>query len=164
MKNVINRAITAEKPKSFFALLSVVFFAVTCTLLVSCEPMYNTGTYYYSYYLVNGTSSPIEVKWDKEYYGLNAGDTIVFHHYCFSEKGDNLFSLHRPTLEDGYEGQIDVQNCTVLYQNNLLKVDYSQTSSFLYKANYTGIQHPQSVFVYEYYFTIDEAYISSIPQ
>ena len=152
------------KLKSFSALLSGVFFVLICMLFVSCEPMYNTGTYYYSYYLVNGTSSPMEINWDSENHAVNAGDTLVFHHYCSSEKGDDLFSMHRPTLEDGYVGQIDVQNCTILYQSKLLKVDYSQTNSFLYKANYSGIQHPKSVFVYEYYFTIDETYLSSVPQ
>ena len=144
-----------------FLLLSL---CVSAMLLVSCEPMYNTGTYYYSYFLVNGTTSQIDLKWDKGHCSINPNDTIVFHHYCSSDKGDDLFSMHRPTLEDGYEGQIDVQYCTILYHDSIYNIDSNQHHSFLWCANYTGYQHPQSVFVYEYYFTIDESYVVTLRQ
>ena len=138
--------------------------AALAMLLTSCEPMYNTGTYYYSYFLVNGTISQIDVKWDKGHCSINSGDTIVFYHYCSSDKGDDLFSMHRPTLEDGYEGQIDVRNCTILYQDSIYNIDNNRDDSFLMCANYSGYQHPQSVFVFEYYFTIDESYVATLRQ
>ena len=144
----------------FLASLSVVLFA-------SChrQPKYNSGEYWYTYYLVNKTSSPITLEWldNSRNYNMAVRDTTMLHAYGVVEQHDDLFQLHRPSLTDGYEGQIQVGEWILTYQDKKYKRDDTQENSFMNCANYQGYESPMSVFIYDYYFNIDEEYISTLP-
>lgn len=148
----------------FFVLLT----CLSALLLVSCEQeaKYKSGMYYYRYYLVNGTSSTINLEGvtiDNKNWEMAPNDTVTFVSSINQYTGDELIYLHRPSLEDGYHGEICQAEYKLTYQNKTYTVDESQKNSFAICANYQGIQNPKSDFIYDYYFIIDEDYIATLP-
>ena len=152
--------------------LIVLAACLSAVLFSSCEQSktYTSGKYFYYYYLVNKTSSPVEVTCGKQDWLLLVNDTA---NIAYDEKVNEISNeqpyevaveqLVRPSIEDGYQGTIDQGNFTLTYQNKVYVIDDAQANSFLRCANYKGIQSPKSDFIYDYYFVIDEDYIATLP-
>lgn len=150
----------------------VLIVGLTVLLLSSCENhrTYSSGNYLYYYYLANKTSSPVSITNASQYWQLIADDTV---NIAWDEKEEKVtdipfdeavYQLHRPSLEDGYVGTLGFEGDVLLtYLGKRYRVDATQPNSFLLRANYKGIQSPKSAFIYEYYFTIDEDYIATLP-
>lgn len=142
--------------------------ACFCALLfVSChhQYMYDSGEYAYNYYLVNKTSSPITLEWVNNHKNLYiaVNDTVELMLSSSEYHADDLQQLYRPSLEDGYEHWIQRGEWILTYQDKKYKIDDTQENSFTVCANYRGHESPKSVFIYEYYFDIDEEYIATLP-
>ena len=148
----------------------ILLACVSALVLVSCgDPIlpYHSGNYWYEYYIVNGTTSPITIQKEGERYSQNIGakDTVCIMITGSSNQGEDFTQVHRPTLEEGYEWMVYAgKTYRLTYQDKVYAVDDEQTNSFKYCANYQGNVSDRSVFIYEYYFVIDDAFIATLPQ
>ena len=52
---------------------------------------------------------------------------------------------------------------TLTYQDKVYEINETQENTFTHCANYNGYENPKSVFLYDYFFVIDEAYIATLP-
>ena len=141
--------------------------SLTAILVISCQPQekYRSGTYYYRYHIINGTSSSVilESATIGKHFEMAAGDTIILSSYGTESSGNELLFLERPSLNNGYKGWTCQEEFTVTYLEKTYVVDQSQANSFLACINYTGKEDSESVFIYDFYFVIDEAYIATLP-
>lgn len=144
----------------------ILFALLSSMLFISCEhkDQYHSGTYSYRYYLVNKTSSPLTLEWlGIQSYNMKANDTTVILNVSVASTGDDLMYIQRPTLEDGYKGTVDAGTYALTYQGKVYEINEKQENSFIQCANYKGYVNPKSVFLYDYFFVIDEAYIATLP-
>lgn len=147
--------------------LIIFFTCVSALLFISCEQkdMYHSGRYFYRYYLVNKTSSPITIEWldQGQSYNMKANDSTIILNVGVAYTGNDLMYIQRPTLEDGYKGTVDAGSYTLTYQDKVYEINETQENTFTHCANYKGYENPKSVFLYDYFFVIDEAYIATLP-
>ncbi len=119
----------------------------------------------YSYYLINDLNDDVimhqQFRTSEEQTVIAAGDTLRFAMWSVSHGSNDLEGLHRPALEDGYESTIQTFPTTLTINGMVYEVNKEQEHSFMRTANYEGMQDPNGVFYYNYYFHIDDAYLAS---
>ncbi|MCQ2345344.1 MAG: hypothetical protein MJZ82_01070 [Paludibacteraceae bacterium] len=150
-----------------------VFIALFAGLIMmSCqhEEPYDSGTYLLSYRLVNSTPNAMTLHvytWTRHKpkettLVMQPNDTTLLYQGILKWSARDLSHLTIPTVEAGYNTYIEAGDATWIdYQGKTYIVDYLEGSFYDAKA-YAGTQG-KSELMFDYYFTLTEDYILSLP-